>query len=625
MTQYGKNHCHDHNLMVPKMEESKPYQGPLQFINSTTDKPTTSQNDSFVISSHISRTHRNWLKSERLRRLQESAGKAVAHRSTLATDPTASAASTTSLVLSYGTGPSSGEEPNQSRVDIDASLAMAHTRSVLRTKPGSLDYSLGIASSQRVSPFQTSQENDGQQGLRATAWAKYDQHATRPLATLWKGSSDPFSAAAVPLLPRDLAIIRLAQQFLVFAAWPAKASAVFRAPIADTANSHIQLQQTITDEAEIHAILASGYHVAADLSKGSSEVAVPRRLAHKSRAVALLRQKLSRAGGSASVGTLVRLLISLDFQAGDFTASLVHLRGLSSISSSMPSMLVDTQELLIVSDVWIALSLLKTPEIPPAQYDPGPRRLQSFNPALHELENRFRHQHTPYARSSDITVPDIPVLSLLNAASEIVNTKAVMGKIEDPELQRNVVWWMHRRATAVSGLLMTGFVEAMKTALSSALHQVTTTRQILDGAACLCAILFMNLRFVDSSSNYNFSKTFQAIEPALRSIAQRMDDMPEVVNKAYLWMLFMCAMGNDVYAARGDIPYSRWPVPEFSRVCRKMGLTKRTTLTEILCQFQYYPQMEVFMNELLYRADSIPDTNIISWPRWCLALDHHVA
>ncbi|KAI1616854.1 hypothetical protein EDD37DRAFT_59641 [Exophiala viscosa] len=610
---------------MEKKHESKPYQGPFLFINSTAEKPTTSKNDSFTISSHVSKTHRNWLKAQRLKRLQASVGKAVAHRSILAADPIISEGGPLPLGSPYGVGSSSMTEPIQVRVNNDEVLAGSQTRYVLdSSKTGGFDCLLGIATSQRVFPFEASQERGDHQGLHEKSWIKHDRQAMRPLLAIWKGSADPFSAAAVHLTPRDHEIICLAQRFLVFAAWPEKASAVFRTPIADTTNSHIQLQQTITDEAEIHAILASGYHVAVDLSTEDSQVAVARRLAHKSRAVMLLRQKLSRSGSSKSVATLIRLLISLDFQAGDFTASLVHLRGLWSISLSVPGMLADTQELLIVSDVWIALSLLKRPEISPARYDPGPRLAQSFDVELRDLENHFPHSLSRCTTSSGTTVLDLSVLSLLNAASEIVNTKAVMAKLEDPGLQQDVVWWMHRRATAVSGRLMTGYVEAMEAAISPASDQVTTTRNMMNRIACLCAILFMNLRFVDSPSNYNFSTTFQAIEPALRSVARYMDDMPKEFDKAYLWTLFMCAMGNDVYAARGDILYSPWPVPEFFRVCKRMDLTERDAVINILSQFQYYPQMDEFLSEVLHGAQSIPVTNMIPWTRWCFALDHYI-
>lgn len=51
---------------------------------------------------------------------------------------------------------------------------------------------------------------------------------------------------------------------------------------------------------------------------------------------------------------------------------------------------------------------------------------------------------------------------LLNSAVEIVKTKEVMINMKDPCLQRQVVKWMHRRATAVSGYLTMGYRDAIE-------------------------------------------------------------------------------------------------------------------------------------------------------------------
>ncbi|EXJ86725.1 hypothetical protein A1O3_03678 [Capronia epimyces CBS 606.96] len=472
-----------------------------------------------------------------------------------------------------------------------------------------------------------SQENADQE--RTRAWEEYRYWALeQPSLTLWKGNSDPFQSAAVGLVARDYEIIRQAQRFPVFAAWPDKASAVFRAPIADTANSHIELQQAMKDEGEIHAILASGYHVTAGSSGPNSEVYLGRELAHKTRAVALLRQKLLDHGFSDSVATLIRLLISLDFEAGDFTASLVHLRGLWSMSSSLPDRLLDTQELIIVSDVWVGLSLLKKPEIPPSRYDPGSRPLQTFDAALRLLEEseatRFNCYEAETSYRSD-TVLSTESFSLLDAANEVVNTKAIMDQVNEATIQQDVVWWMHRRATAVSGLLISGYVDAIRSSGSAICSDNLNVRKELDAAACLCGILFMNFRFMDSPNNYNFSKTFQMIEPILRRVSQDSGEgVQQEQDDVFLWLLFMCAMGSDVYAARGDIPYSVWPAREFRRVCARRKVTDEASIITLFRQFEYYPQMDDFVKELLSDTVELLDMPIMPWSKWCEILDHYV-
>ncbi|EXJ87860.1 hypothetical protein A1O1_04787 [Capronia coronata CBS 617.96] len=601
---------------------SKPYSGRYVFVNSTADKLTRSRDEIFTISSHVSKTHRKWLKDERLKQLNASAGKAVAQRPIPPPQ--------------IHLGETRGRLPFPSLHQDAASTAAGSSRlphqqtwpSLLCARSdqipsnGMIRYSRDIMSSQHFDSFEGCQENDDQE--RSSRWKEYPRGPRQLSLMLWKGNSDPFQAAAVQLAPWDYEIIRQAQRFPVFAAWPDNASAVFRAPIADTTNSRIQLPQAIADEAEIHSILASGYHVAAGCSWTKSEVFFGRVLAHKTRSIALLRQKLLKDGFSEGITTVIRLLISLEFETGNVLASLVHLRALWAMSSSMPEILPDAQELLIVSDVWIALSLLKRPQISPSRYDPGGRSLQTFDTAFRLLESEGTDPYLGKTNRAAESVLDARTWGLLDAAHEIVNTKAIMDKIKAATIQQEVVWWMHRRATAVSGLLLTGYVDNTEcTEISNPAKGLNVKRDLV-AAACLCGILFMNLRFVDSPSNYNFSKTFRQIEPILRmasQVSREVDKQEHGVT--YLWLLFMCAMGSDVYAARGDIPYSGWPAREFCRLCARFDLKDEGAIAATLGQLHYYPQMDDFIKALRSFTGESLDMPLISWSKWCDILNHY--
>lgn len=610
----------------------KPYDGRYLFINSSSESPSRNRDDSFNIASHVSKNHRKWLKHERLKRLTTTNGKPVSQRQILPA----------TIILPQSASPwrmTSPDEAQTASATIDSNQVQDNEQ-VSRVKhqarynsasqSASAELPLNNENSQPVYRFQDSQDKGDQQRKLASSAGK-DQTAavTQPSLSPWKGNADPFSAAAMPIDPHDFEMIRQAQRFLVFAAWPDKASAVFRTPIADTSNSLVQLQQVISDEAEIHAILASGYQVAADSSvKEDAAGLAARSLAHKMRAIALLRDRLLRRGFSESVATLIRLLISLDFHAGEHGAALVHLRGLWSMAASAPGVLIDAQELLIVSDVWIGLSLLKKPEIPPSQYDPGERYMQTFDIALRVLEAEHRGTapvDQPLLLHAYATF-DSKTWMLLDSACEIVNTKDIMDKITDPELQREVVWWMHRRATAVSGSLTVAYVNAREAARSPKLDRHAELGRTLAAAACLSAILYMNFRFVDSPSNYNFSRSFQSIEPLLRRASNIYSKDPlshKKHDEAYLWLLFLCAMGNDLFAARGDIPYSPWPVAEFHRVYGRLNFPTENEATDLLRQFPYFRQMDAFVTELLLRQDTAPTTHLVSWPKWCVILDHY--
>ncbi|EXJ75444.1 uncharacterized protein A1O5_02140 [Cladophialophora psammophila CBS 110553] len=600
----------------------KPYSGPLLFINKTSETLGRSRDESFTISSHVSKTHRKWLKEERLRRLHASSSKAVAaQRSILpaATSRTPGVGpSTDAPVEDHSVPERTVTGPGQLQDDGSAYRAIVHHSSGEGFR--------GDEHSQPVYPFEeSSQENiDQQRTARSGVWSKRTLAINRPSLTFWKGNYDPFSAAAVPLTPPDHEIIRLAQRFFVFVAWPDKTSAVWRAPIADTSSSHIHLRKIIADEAEVHAILAAGYAVNGELSKHDAKRSMTRQLLHKTKAVALLRDRLAKHGFSPSVTTLIRLLISLDFHVSDDESALVHLRGLWAMASTTPGVLLDAQELLLISDAWISISLLKRPEISPDRYDPGTRSQHLFDQALRVLEDEHGIAVTAGAKSA---VPeaalDEKMWKLLAGAHEIVNTKMIAGKIHDSKLQEEVVHWINRRSSAVTGYCTTGYVTATELAQSPKLDQANKVKQTLMAAACLCAMMFMNLKFLDLPHNYNFSKTCQKIEQVLRGVSQPLAQYSQPAQDSdYLWLLFLAAMGNDIFTARGDIPYSAWPATEFHRVCERLEITEqqRPAATAILRRYPYYAEMDIFILELL--VQKAPRRHIIPWSRWCVILNH---
>ncbi|OAP63120.1 hypothetical protein AYL99_02347 [Fonsecaea erecta] len=620
------NNNNDDEGKVPK-----PYQGSFLFINKTSETLGRNRDESFTISSHVSKTHRKWLKEERLRRLHASSSKAMAaQRSILpaATSRFAGAGSSSNASVEDQPPPDRTlAAPSRSQDDASASLGTVR-RSVGESFRGNEHIS-----QPPVYPFEASQENtDQQRPASSETWNRRALAINKPPLGFWKGNSDPFSVTAVPLAAPAHELIRLAQRFFVFVAWPDKTSAMWRAPIADTSSSHIHLQQTIADEAEVHAILAAGYAINGELSGRDAERSKIRQLLHKAKAVELLRDRLMKHGFSPKVATLIRLLISLDFHASDNESALVHLRGLWAMASTTPGVLVDAQELLLISDAWISISLLKRPEISPQRYDPGARARHPFDKALRELEDTHGIAVTDGAkRVAPEAAFDENMWRLLEGAHEIVNTKRIVDEITDIHLQEEVVHWMNRRSSAVTGYCTTGYVEATERARSPELDDADKVKQTLMAAACLCAMMFMNFKFLDLPHNYNFSRTCQKIEHVLRRVSPALAaaaDTHPAQDPDYLWLLFLAATGNDIFTARGDIPYSSWPATEFHRVCERLRVDadpqqqqqEQQPASAILHRYPWYPEADAFMLELLCQKD--PRANIIPWSRWREILNH---
>ncbi|ETI25666.1 hypothetical protein G647_02440 [Cladophialophora carrionii CBS 160.54] len=597
------------------------------FINKTSTTLAKNPEESFTISSHVSKTHRRWLKEERLRKLHASSGKAVVQRSILPAKAQSQAFGPARLAPPEGytsartvTG---SNQPQGSRGGPGAPTSGPVTAGLSAWTSGYPEYS------RAVYHFEDGQATDDQEhGIPVKEKGRRVQAGDRPSLTPFRGNSDPFSVAALPLAAQDHEILRQAQRFFVFVACPDNRSAVWRAPIADSSSSHIRLRQTIGDEAEVHAVLAAGYAVTAKSSKHDYTRSLARGLYHKTKAVELLRDRLMKHGFSQSVTTLIRLLISLDFEASDNEAALIHLRGLWAMAATTPGILMDAQELLRVSDAWISISLLKKPEISPARYDPGDRLSQPFGKLLDALQREhgiFAHKPGVVSRHASSAF-DGKMWSLLDSAQEIVGTKAIMDKIDDSDLLHEVIMWMNKRSSAVTGYCTTGYVENTEKAASAQAqgHGAESVARTLMAAASLCAMMFMNFQFLDLPTNYNFSKTCQKIEEVLQGVSKRVEHARRPEQYAdYLWLLFLTAMGNDVFSARGDIPYSPWPVTEFHRVRDRLRFADQHEVVAALHAYPRHAKTDVFLVELLdHGHDESRTTHIVPWSRWCGILNH---
>lgn len=613
-----------------------PYAGPLLFINKTPDTLKKNPQESFTISSHVSKAHRRWQKEEKLKKLKASSSKTTIPRTILPSKSQILPAGSSKLAPLASYVPAratAGSDPLQGTGTGSGSEAHSGTDGRLpRT-----EYSPSVY------PFEGSQERDDQQ--RESHKNRRIRANNRPALNPFRGNSDPFSAAALPLAAHDHEIIRHAQRFFVFVAWPDKKSAVWRAPISDSSSSHIRLRQTITDEAEVHAILAAGYSVVAELSSHDPERSHARGLYHKTKAVELLRDRLVKHGFSQSVTTLIRLLISLDFHTSENEAALVHLRGLWSMAATTPGILVDAQELLRVSDAWISISLLKRPEISPSRYDPGERRLQPFAETLDALsvEHGVRTLDPDNEDTHDFSAFDNRTWTIISGAREIVDTKTIMDKIEDSDLLQDIIQWMNKRSSALTGYCTTGYVdnteaagsnEARRAEINQREHFISKT---LAAAACLCAMMFMNFKFLNLATNYNFSKTCQKIESLLHVVAKHIlrheFALPKGVLSDYLWLLFLTAMGTDIFSARGDIPYSSWLSTQFHWICKLLELDEENDITCTLRRYPHYAEMNAFRAELLASRDRDigggdddeerrPKKSLISWVEWRDILNH---
>jgi hypothetical protein len=446
-----------------------------------------------------------------------------------------------------------------------------------------------------------------------------DRH--EPRLHTFRGNADPFSAAALGIGPTESDAIACASGFLVFAAWPEEANSVFRARLGDFSNSHINLRDSIAHEAELHAVIAAGYSLKAT-SEHSGNNSLARSFKHKVRSIELLRKQLQN-GSLVQTLTLLRLLISLDFHNGDYAAARVHMRGVRAMCQYDERTNASLRELLLISDVWTSMALLCKPAIDPKEYNPGclPQQEWYYLMTAEQTAELVRPQ-------KDLVVMRMlgPSLhTLLQASEEVIHSKAIVSMKGEPWAISRTVLWMSRRGSATTGGLMTQYVDEVDRAGSVSDTDDGLTH-VLRACASLSLILHMNFHWMDLPINYDFSKTFPAIEPILRRCSKSISSTRPAIQHLFTWLLFLCAMGDDVFSARGDLDFSGWAAYMFQSSCNDMKVGEPKLAKAMLLAVAYEEDlMDEFLEVALLHPRTKPLEPLLPFSTWKKILNHYVA
>jgi hypothetical protein len=339
-------------------------------------------------------------------------------------------------------------------------------------------------------------------------------------------------------------------------------------------------------------------------------------------ALGLLRRQLRGAEQFTNILTLVRLLISLDFNNNDFAAARVHLRGIRTMCKHDPDLRVNLRELLLIADVWIAMALLSKPDIDPDQYNPGSLTTQPWYSRL--TEDQIGELERPPKAIEVMRLLGPELHRLLIAAEELMHSKVVVSMEGDRAANAKTVLWQSRRGSATTGALMSQYETEMDKARQSF--------DIEDGlvsyvraAFCLCLILHMNIAWMDLEINYNFSSTYPAIEPILRRCTESVSSHRPAIQKLFAWLCFVCAVGDDIFAARRDIAFSGWAAQAFQATCDGMDMSDAKLAKAMLLSVAYEENfMDDFLKECLSDLSLRPTEPYLPFPRWRKILNHFV-
>ncbi|KPI37162.1 uncharacterized protein AB675_1553 [Cyphellophora attinorum] len=576
------------------------------WVNKDSTDVDLKPSDPFSITSHVSRNHRKWLKTQRQKKLDATRPRYLVHTTFSEfhpPDPKQSPFQSPNVRWESG----NDHVPGRAASEPDRTIGAKDTSCQKRETQNA-----DLPGTKQVFKHEYA-NRDGSVDLCPTS-------VTLGAVHRYKGNSDPFGACVLPLTPERSQALKSALRCFVFAAWPEDAKSVFRARLGDK-GSHIDLSHAISSDAELNAILASGYYAQNVLDPGAGREA----LSHRLRSIELLRQRLQEALPLANLLTLMRLLISLDFNSGDFESARVHLRGIRSLCQHDHQLESNLREVVRNSDVWIAMALLSKPDIDPAQHDPGPPAQQKWYSTLPAAQRaRFKWSQLPVVVA---TVLGVELNRLLSAAKTVMYGKDAITLPGNEQTRSRMVFWTSRRGSATTGGLMTQYALEMDLSESIPCDPDAQPYHHLRAAASLVVILFMNIHWMDMAINYDFSRTFTAIEPLLRKCSSHASPTDMALTQTLLWLTFLCAVGDDIFAARGSLSFSGWAAREFPRLCKILGVAGFTATRQLLAEIAYRDSiMDEFLEALLDRDAEHATIRgpILDFGRWRVILNHYV-
>lgn len=531
-------------MMNRSSQEQDRIERPLLFVNKDAENFNITSAEAFAINSHVSSTHRKWMKSQRLKQqqqqpkhldkpneLSEALGQKPKEPPKQEAERIQPPQWRPCRLLHYGPWPilaSSGPAHKEPVSTIETSESESSNKDTTGDKEKEVvvvQHPLTVSLERQV-PSQKAKRINSPSKSPSQKAKRMSQPLLRP-----KFASEPFAAAVIRLTPETRDLLSMAQRFHVFPAWPIKMSKMLRDEMKLSFEEHLSC--AIADEGEINALLAAGCYSKALLYPEARRPLLDHALRYKTRTVQILRQRIQRFGGDYwNIFMLVRLLLALDFFAGDYEAARFHQSAAQRFMSQKAFVSQEAAaprkvrlDVLSISDVWLAVVLIRHTEFNVGTWDPGPRRLQKFNERLLlSLKTTMREAPpdssfaaaqaipTTINASRSSILPDPVLRDLMGDIQELVSTKTFTQTIPDDRFRYEIVVWLHKRATALTGRLINHFVTVTNPGTGTTSHtwpfspprprrrDITMESQLilLKATVALDMALFLDMVFADA-------------------------------------------------------------------------------------------------------------------------------
>ena len=367
-------------------------------------------------------------------------------------------------------------------------------------------------------------------------------HVSSPI--FWKGNSDPFAAAVVPITPEKHSMIQRAQQFQVFTLYLLGASASFREQW--DGDMRRSTKEAVSERASMHTILAAGCYVLA--RSGNQEQMLRLALEHKTESIKSVRLALQN-NPSANVTYPVFNLIALDFVSGNYTAARQHMHALRQIltsrylDKSRDVLFARSLMTLNISDVWIAYSSCLRTQVPISEWDRG----RDAHPPIEHGPRPGDYQKRLARSILEPVLKDDFYPDLIDGLSRASLLKKMASSMPDLNEQERLVIWLHLRFAALSGWVLNRLMDALDDNLTNPSLALMRPQQLLSAALSLAIMGHLHLEFARFPYPGNQAKMFALFEPVLKNLHEHHAEWTASLDpRLLLWLFFMSTLNNEL-------------------------------------------------------------------------------
>lgn len=569
---------------------------PLLFINKDATSLNRTPAEAFAIGSHVSKSHRNWLKCERLRRMKPSASRRTHNAVVLRTPGSDDHESSTQTerrvtqTLRHDSSDSNDSTP----VSTSSSGSNVHG-----PNSDTSESSIDAASSGGNGPSCSTSSIPSALPKEST-----DHFPRRIMSSLLPIRCRDICSTAIRINPTDRELLNLARDFHVFPAWAVRASRLFREQLNSSYDDH--LADAAKDEAVYHALLAVGSMVKSFESTKDRHRFIGKARSHKTQAVSILRQRLASKDDSAKVLPVIQLLLTLDFAAGDYGAGVRHLAAARHLSVTVGNPPITCTNVLFISDVWLAVTLLRHTDFSVFNWDPGSRSKQASATTTISVEARGLVTFSSSSNSSSSRLPDVLLHNTMEDVRELVEILNLLECFKDNcDTRYILVCWLYYRSNAILGHLVNRFVDITYSSCLSTTPGPKDPNSLLNVTISLGMVLFIGTLFSDTPFPVPCARVAATFGTKLRKLWARVLKGAAVVDDSLLlWLLFLYSYYNCTSPTTREPIYQEWAASALDFWCQELHIVEYEDLRSRLKGFLYVDaQMDSYLFEVMAGFD----------------------